>query len=624
MCGICGSINLDGRPQARDLIVGMRDAMVHRGPDDEGLFVEGPVGLGHRRLSIIDLHGGRQPISNEDGSVTIVFNGEIYNFDDLRRDLESRGHRFTTRSDTEVIVHLYEEKGPSCLEDLRGMFAFAIWDAKKRTLLLARDRLGIKPLYYHHRGGDFLFASEIKALLTHPALTPALSERGLRRFLRYRFVYGEATMFEGVSELPPGHYMVVSEKGVERRRYWDVSFAKKTRSRLGTLAEELMEILEESVRLRMISDVPVGVFLSGGVDSSAVAALMKRNSEGIKTFSIGFKPEEQNELRFADSVAGMLGAEHHEYLLGSDDFFGLLKKLIRHHDEPMIFPASIPLYILSRHSKDNATVMLAGEGADEIFTGYDTNVRACWLNRLSSVVPRGAGGLLASLPLPARYRAIAAKTALDERELITSFFAMTGSDGLGGGAGGEAPGVEDDLELWGEIGFDGASGTFLDKLIYFQLKTYLVALLMKQDKMSMAASIETRVPFLDHRLVEFACTLPDRYRVRLKHGKYLLKRSLEGCLPDGIIYRKKMGFPVPIERWFREKDNPFMEVLLDESTKRDGFIDHRFVERAVERFRAGRPGSTQAIWALINLELWRRVFFEESAPATLPARAVEP
>lgn len=607
MCGICGRFNFDGRPVVAEEITAMRDVMVHRGPDGQGLFVDGPVGLGHRRLSIIDLEGGHQPLGNEDGTVTVVFNGEIYNFGELRRELEARGHTLATRSDTEVIVHLYEEMGAACVERLRGMFAFAIWDSRRRQLLLARDRLGVKPLYYVETAGSLLYASEIKSLLQASGVATEPDPRGLRRYLTYRHPYGNGTLFKGIRQLPPGHVLVANAAGTTVHRYWDAP-VRTAGSAPAHPHEEFLATLDEAVKLRMISDVPLGAFLSGGIDSSAVTALMARHTDRVRTFSIGFVPGEENELSWARLVADQCGAEHHEFVLGSEDFFSLMRRLVWHHDEPMMFPASIPLYLLSRESKPAATVMLAGEGADEILAGYGNNVRAYWLARFSAHIPAQVRRWIGRLPVPGRAGAIAARMALDETELITGMFRLGGHERITKACRvALPPAVEDDQELLKEVGLGSREGTFLDRLLYFQLKTYLVALLMKQDKMSMAASIETRVPYLDHHLVGLAFSLSDDWKVKGRSGKYLLKEVSRDLLPQEVIHRPKRGFPVPIARWFRQAGNPFVDILLDPESLRDGFLDARFVRGRVERFVAGEEISME-LWAMLNLELWRREF----------------
>jgi asparagine synthase (glutamine-hydrolysing) len=589
----------------------MRDVMPHRGPDGHGLFVDGAIGLGHRRLAVIDLEGGRQPLSNEDGRVTVVFNGEIYNFTDLRRALEAGGHRLATRSDTEVIVHAYEDKGTDCVEDFRGMFAFALWDSERQQLLLARDRLGVKPLYYARIGQSLVFGSEIKCLLQAQGVSAEIDPRGLRRYLAYRHSYGEPTLFKGICQLPPGHILVANRSGIGIRRYWDVPTRPDGPERQD-VEQAFLSLLDESVRLRMISDVPLGVFLSGGIDSSAVTALMARHTSHVKTFSVGFVPGEENELSWARMVAGHCGAQHQEFVLGPGNFFSLLQKLVWHHDEPLMFPASIPLYLLSRESKSAATVMLAGEGADEILAGYDRNVRAYWQNRAFAHIPFAIRRRLGDLPLPRRASALAGRAGLSDDALISGGLRLAGHADISAACRLPLPAAEqDDQLLIEEVGFNRRQGTFLDRLLYFQLKTYLVSLLMKQDKMSMAASIETRVPFLDHHLVGLAFSLSDSQRVKGRRGKHLLRRVSRGLLPNTVIDRPKKGFPVPIARWFRDNGNPFVEVLLDGDTLRNGLLAADYVRSRVKRFLAGEDLSIE-LWAMLNLELWRREFVSEA------------
>ena len=607
MCGINGRFNFDGRPVRADEITAMRDILHHRGPDDAGLFVQGPIGLGHRRLSIIDLSGGHQPLANEDGSITVVYNGEIYNFKELRDELLARGHSFKTRSDTEVIVHLYEEAGAECVRRFRGMFAFALWDANKQQLLLARDRLGVKPLYYAATPGTLLFASEIKSILHARGRNAEPDPIGLRRYLAYRHCYGNGTLFKDIHQLPPGHVLTATARGVQVYRYWDVPERDDARA-TGRTEREFLPLLEEAVKLRMISDVPIGAFLSGGIDSSVVTALMARHTDRVRTFSIGFVPNEESELHWARRVATHTNAQHHEFTQDSADFFSLLQRLVWHHDEPLTFPASIPLYLLSRESKRVATVMLAGEGADELLAGYDANVRTYWLGRAAAWLPLNLRRGLARLPLHGRLAAIASRTAGTEADLIAGTFRLAGHEDLTHACRVPLPAHEtDDTDLYEELGVTSRTGTFLDRLLYFQLKTYLVALLMKQDKMSMAASIETRVPYLDHHLVELAFALPDTSKVHGRTGKYLLKKASRDLLPHDVIYRPKQGFPVPIAQWFRTPGNAFIDILLDPGSLRDGLLEPSYVRERVDRFLQGDNISLE-IWALLNLELWRREF----------------
>jgi len=611
MCAICGRFNFDGKPVSAAEIAAMRDVMIHRGPDDQGMLVQGAVGLGHRRLSIIDLAGGHQPISNEDGTVTVVFNGEIYNFAEIRDGLIARGHTLTTRSDTEVIVHLYEELGAECVQRFRGMFAFALWDSRRQLLLLARDRLGVKPLYYARVGDSLVFSSEIKGLLKAEGLPAEIDPQGLRRYLVYRHPYGDGTLFKEIRQLPPGHYLLASARKVALTRYWDVPQPVGKGSQ--DQAAEFLPLLEESVKLRMISDVPIGSFLSGGIDSSVITALMARHTGQVRTFSIGFVPDDESELKWARTVARHCHTEHHEFVQEAGDFHSLLRKLIWHNDEPITFPASIPLFLLSRESKRVATVMLGGEGADEILAGYDTNVRTYQLARMAARIPAPLRGLIQRLSLPGRVGAIARRVALSERNIIASTYRLLEHESIAAACRIPLPAAAaDDDALVGEVGLDVRGGTFLDRLLYFQLKTYLVALLMKQDKMSMAASIETRVPYLDHHLVGLAFRLSDGCKIQGASGKYLLKQVSRGLIPDQIIDRPKRGFPVPIDRWFRERGNPFVDVLLDPESLRDGLLEPEYVKGRVTRFLAGDEISIE-LWAMLNLELWRREYLVRGA-----------
>jgi asparagine synthase (glutamine-hydrolysing) len=461
-------------------------------------------------------------------------------------------------------------------------------------------------------GRSLFFASEIKSLLAAVGTNAEIDPRGLRRFLAYRSAYGNGTLYKGIHALPPGHLLIATEMGVTVRRYWDVPDRRESGHDRAT-SEQFLDLLEESVKLRMISDVPLGAFLSGGLDSSVITALMAKHTDAVKTFSIGFVPGEESELAWAKVVADHVGADHHAFELGSEDFFSLMQKLVWHNDEPMIFPASIPLYLLSRESKRVATVMLAGEGADELLAGYPSNIRAYWLSRVASKVPLELRRHIAAMPLPARARRIAARLAQSDSELISGGYRMAGHDGLMKASRLELPSAEsDDAALVSEIGVDTRSGSFLDRLLYFQLKTYLEALLMKQDKMSMAASIETRVPYLDHHLVSMAFLLPDADKVQGMRGKRLLRDVAGKLLPQSIITRPKQGFPVPIAQWFRQPGNPFLDVLLDPSSLREGLLDATYVQRRIKQFKTGAPISVE-LWAMLNLEMWRRTYLRAAA-----------
>lgn len=615
MCGICGIVHFDNRRVvSQPILTAMRDSMIHRGPDGAGVLVDGSVGLGHRRLAVIDIEGGYQPMQHHALPISVVFNGEIYNFAEIRRSLEGKGHRFHTHGDTETILHLYERYGEECVKYMRGMFAFAIWDGRSKELFAARDRVGIKPFYYTTIDGSLLFASEIKAFLAYPGFLSEVDSNGLRDYCSYRFISGEHTLFQRVNKLLPGHILRYRNGKVETREYWDIPTSSKREGDLPSMINELDSLLQDSLRLRMISDVPLGVFLSGGVDSSGIVARMSSmGAPDIQTYTIGFEPDTSNELDMARATSKQFHTNHHEFILRESDFFNLFENLIWHHDEPLAYSASIPLYVLSAQSKKTATVMLAGEGADELFAGYSYNQLTLKQYELAQHTPRLIRRLLKVLPLPSRqWRRTVAKLNFTEREFILSGFQLN-------------PMQDVRSFIRPDISFQVNSGTdyediliqkasakyddFLSRLLYFQFKTYLTALLMKQDKMTMAASIEARVPYLDHHLVEFSFgKVPSNFKLCNGVGKYILKKALEPVLPSTLLYSPKKGFPVPIDQWFARHDNPFLEILMDESTQREGFIRPDVIRHHINALKEGRRNAAQRLWLFVNLELWRRRF----------------
>jgi len=613
VCGICGKLYFDHqRMVTEDEIVPLRDEMIHRGPDDKGIYLKGSVGLGHRRLSIIDIEGSKQPLANEEETVWIVFNGEIYNFQELRKDLVAKGHKFRTKGDTEVIVHLYEEYGEDCLEKLNGMFAFALWDERKEKLFLARDRLGVKPLYYWIGNDAFIFASEIKSILKDAHVDRKVNYLALGSYLSFRHVYGDQTLFNGINQLLPGHKLIVSGDGkLSFTKYWDLKIDHIQTWKASEAIERLSELLTSSVEMRMISDVPIGAFLSGGIDSSVIVALMSKLADKpVECFSVGFLPEDESELDHASSVAAFTNSHHHKFVVTDEDFFALMNKLIWHNDEPMTFPASIPLYILSRETKERATVVLSGEGADELFAGYAQNMKAYRIAQAKGLIPSKMINLFTEVSTPSRrFNNFIKRLAQTDRTNITTSFDLY-------------PDVvkQDVCSLIPENGDDdfisrlvqeslSISDGFLSSLLYFQIKTYLCALLLKQDKMSMAASIETRVPYLDYRIAEFAFSLPDTLKIKGLDSKYILKKAAKKKIPDSIIKRKKAGFPVPIHEWFQKKDNPFIDILLSDETRRESFLNYGFIERALDGLKQKESNAPLKIWMLLNLELWRRIYF---------------
>ena len=642
MCGIAGIVSAAGlAPEDHARAVSMRDIIAHRGPDDAGLYADTHAALAHRRLSIVDLAAGHQPLANERDDVWVVFNGEIYNHARVRPELETAGHRYKTRSDTETIVHAYEQWGDACVERFRGMFAFAIWDAARQRLLLARDRLGIKPLYWTHVGDRVLFASEIKSILASGLVTPEPDEHALPELLGTRYLSGTGTLFKGIHRLLPGHTLVFERGEITVRQYWDVPVGEH-HPEITSLSEadavsRFRELLEESVRIRLMSDVPLGMFLSGGLDSSAIAALMARMIDRpLQTFSVAFKQRAFSELDYARQVSSAIGADAHEVVIDDQDFFGALPRLIWHEDEPIAHPSSVPLYFVSELASRHVKVVLTGEGSDELLAGYGKYPRA--------LVNWRAGAAYAAVPgavrdwvarsvvpqLPKRLGRYAQRSFLAlPRTPEAMFFDNFASIGLRRQASLLSSAVAAYATPDSAYGpsreyLDRPNGrsTMLDRLLYADIKTYLVELLMKQDQMSMAASIESRVPFLDHHLVEFAAALPPRLKLRGFKTKWILREAVRSVLPQEILTRPKMGFPVPFALWMKgEWQNVARDVLLDRRTRERGIIEPRAVEELITGHASGRQEGGDAIWSLLNLELWYRTFIDREGVQTLGAVA---
>ncbi len=648
VCGIVGIYRRDRGPVSADQLAGLRDTMTHRGPDGDGLWVREAgrdVGFGHRRLAIVDLSdNGRQPMFSEDRTVAVTFNGEIYNHDILRADLERRGHRFNSRCDAEVLVHLYEEHGRGIVDRLVGMFAFAIWDERREELLLARDRMGIKPLYFFDDGNRFAFASEIKALL------PLMRSReidpvALSHYLTFVAVPPPRTLFSGVSKLAPAHTMVVTRGGPSAPvRYWDPI---QDRDRFETddidWAAELRFRLERSIDRRMMSDVPVGVFLSGGVDSSTNVALMSELVDHpINTFSIGFRDAEQfNEFKFAQRIAEQYGTHHHEVLIDSDDLWRFMPDLVYHQDEPIADPVCVPLYFVAKLAKDNGvTVVHVGEGADELFAGYPTYVQA-------HEIETGSWARFRSLPAPLRAaaawsgsRALAGRPGWEtHREALrrggqrdgrlwwggaVAFYELgldrVTTDQLSRRLDGETP-----RQVVASIARDAAtagSRDELDGLIYQDLRLRLPELLlMRVDKLTMANAVEARVPFLDHEVVELAMAMPQSEKIRDGIGKHVLKRAVSDLLPEDLIWRPKQGFGTPVSQWFRGPlANDLARRLEGSSLHELGYLDRDEVSTLLELHRSGRAERSFQLWNLLNLSVWYDHWIagrpvEEPAPA---------
>jgi asparagine synthase (glutamine-hydrolysing) len=603
----------------------MTDVIRHRGPDDSGFYQDRHVSLGHRRLSIVDLAAGHQPMSNEDRSLWIIFNGEIFNHADLRPALEKASHRYSTRSDTETILHAYEQHGAGCVNLLRGMFAFVIWDTRARRLFCVRDRLGKKPLYYFWNGSVFVFGSEIKALLEHPAISPVLEESLLPEYLAFGYVSEERTLFRGIRKLMPGHHLTIDLSAVEPRpeirRYWDIPRpAVESRDDASWIAE-CRKRLEETVRMRLMADVPLGMFLSGGVDSSAIAAIMKRQFDGpVKTFSVGYEEREYSELAYARQVADAIGTEHHEVVVTMGNFFQSLPRLIWHEDEPIVWPSSVSLYFVSKLASEQVKVVLTGEGSDEMFAGYARyrqtlrNLRGArgW-RILPGAVRRGIRSqvatsrlLSADLRRKLQHTFIGRDDSLESLYLDNFYSAWTAAEQSRLLRASMPDGPYDNfLRHWNER----SSDPLLARMLFADQKTYLVELLMKQDQMSMAASIESRVPFLDHEFVEFSTRVPESLKLRGGEGKYLVKKAIEGLVPQEIIYRPKMGFPTPIRNWLMDsRANGLFRLLDDKEGLVAAYVDGGELAALIERHRSGREDATDRIWRLLNLQLWGDLF----------------
>ncbi len=632
MCGIVGIIRLNPNDSVDSVrLQRMRDALAHRGPDDKGLWSEGPVGLGHRRLSIVDVAGGHQPMSSADGNSWITFNGEIYNHAARRAELEQRGYRYQTRSDTETILHLYEEYGDGCVEKLAGMFAFGLWDRTRGRLLLARDRLGIKPLYYAVTDDEIVFASEIKAILAAGATQAVLDTHQLPEFLASGFLAGSETFFRGVHKLLPGHTFTWSRsEGPAVRQYWQVPTAPADSGlSMRACAEQLRTNLIDSVRSHLMSDVPLGLFLSGGLDSSVLAAVMgSLVKEPIRAFNVSFADKDADESMYARTAADAVGAVSHGVVVSPRDFFSELPRLVWHEDEPIAFPSSVPLYFVSKLARDHGVkVVLTGEGADELFLGYQRYRVTDWNARLGRPLWALSGGRapLRGLVerLPARVRRYAERTflALDAgpRSLFFDNFAVfphaMQRDLF---VDDNAIGARDPYATGMRL-YEQASGGPLERASYADLQTYVVELLMKQDQMSMAASIESRVPFLDHTLVEQVVALPTRCKLRGYRTKAVLREAMRDLVPRSILRRPKMGFPVPVSRWLRESHTALLDQLVLSPRALDrGLFRRDVLTRLVAEHRAGKNHG-QRLWLLANLELWQRIFIDGEPPASIAA-----
>jgi asparagine synthase (glutamine-hydrolysing) len=625
MCGICGYLNIDKRPiQDSAVLKDMMCAIRHRGPDDEGFHIKDNVALGHRRLSIIDLAHGHQPISDENKSLTIVYNGEVYNFFELRTELINRGHSFTTQSDTEVVLKAYKEWGPACLDKFNGMFALAIWDDRNKSLFLARDRFGKKPLYYATFGKTFIFASELKSLYKHPEVKMDVDRLALGKYLAHDYIPSPSTIIKGICKLEPGHYLLLKDGDLTKRRYWDFHFNvdPHRKSNFELTKNIFLELLRESVRKRLISDVPLGVFLSGGIDSSAVVAMMSTlmDPSDIKTFSIGFKEKSYDEADSASLVARHFKTDHHVKIVDGDMMMEVLPKILDIIDEPFADSSIIPTYLVSAFTREHVTVALGGDGGDELFMGYPSfvahrlasfyDVLPRPLKKLAEISPKilpGGSNYLSlqfkamrflrgvNCPGPIRHQTWIGSFPPDEQRLL---FRDSQDQAL-----------FDPRNIYSEsiAHFDNFKDiSDLDKVEYLYIKTYLPDdILTKVDRASMATSLEVRAPFLDKEMGDFAGTVPNELKLKGLRTKHIMKEALKGLLPDEIINKKKHGFAVPVGSWFKTglKDS-LLETFEKSTVEKDGLFNYQFIDGLLKDHFSGKMDNGRKIWALFIAQMW--------------------
>jgi asparagine synthase (glutamine-hydrolysing) len=630
MCGLAGYYHPNTQLTAEEnrcLIERMCNVIAHRGPDDQGYFVShAGVTLGHRRLSIIDLSAGKQPISNEDGSIWIVFNGEIYNYRELRLRLIQQGHQFSTNTDTEVIVHLYEEEGENCVKFLRGIFAFAIYDKNTRQLFLARDHVGVKPLHYAVAGEEFIFGSEIKSLLQHPAIQREVNVEAVSDFLAFGYVPEPKTAFRNLYKLPPGHSLTFKEGVLQLQKYWDFSYQEKPLAKNeAEYIEELRAHLSDAVRSQLVSDVPLGAFLSGGVDSSTIVALMTREiNQPVKTFSIGFSEADFDELKFARSTAKHFGTDHHEFVV-TPDVCKIVEEIVWHHDEPFADVSSVPTYMVSKLASEHVKVVLSGDGGDELFAGYERYaqdrrktqfdkippfIKTKLLHPLSHALPRGLYGknFLRNISLTPAARYV---------DSISFFHPELQSEMLTRQTRRSLAQHQTALN-YAQIYASPTSADHVERLLYLDSKTYLPGdILTKVDRMSMAHSLESRVPLLDHKLIEFASQIPSSLKLKGLTTKYIFKKAVTDLIPEEIIHRRKQGFDVPIREWFKHDLREMLhDTLLDHRTRDRGFFNQHAIASLIKEHERGRRNYARHLWGLLTLELWHRAFIDRQPQAS--------
>jgi asparagine synthase (glutamine-hydrolysing) len=620
MCGICGIFESD-RQTAIDcgVLKSMTDSIVHRGPDDEGHYSAPGIGLGFRRLSIIDLAGGHQPLCNEDAKIWIVFNGEIYNFEELNRRYLSSGHKFRTRSDTETIVHLYEELGEACFAELRGMFAIALWDARKKKLLLARDRLGKKPLYYSWDGGRLVFGSEIKALWPAGGLSKEINLEALSDYFSYLYIPAPKTIYRGIRKLRPAHYLTVEGSCIRETPYWDIRFDDTRQQPEDEWCDSFLDEYRAAVKSRLVSDVPLGAFLSGGVDSSSIVALMNEFQPPVTTCSIGFTENAYDEAKDAREFASTLGAKHHEEIV-EPHAIDLIRKLAWHYDEPFADSSAVPTYYVSQMARRHVTVALSGDGGDESFAGYRRYKLTHWENQMRSHVPAWARKAVIG-PLGDIYPKLGWAPRVFRAKNTLQSLARTPIDGYFHSISVCPPAMKRSLlsgDVWRQLGgYDSVdvlrehynraqTDDPLSRIQYVDIKTYLVDdILTKVDRASMANSLEVRCPLLDHKLMELIAQMPSGLKLRNGQGKYIFKKALERVLPASVLTRKKKGFAVPVAEWFRGELKEFAYEKLIE--RQDDALNGAFVKRCWDQHQRGQRDWSALLWCVLMFKSWREI-----------------
>ena len=622
MCGICGtSFRSQDKNVSESLLTKMCETIVHRGPDDIGVFTDQNFGMGMRRLSIIDLNTGHQPQFNEDGSLAIVFNGEIYNYRELRQKLIANGHKFQTDSDNESIIHAYEESGFECLQKLNGMFGFSIYDCKEKQLFLARDRVGIKPLYYYMDDEVFAFGSEIKPILQIGGIDRTIDVEALNLFLTFEYIPSPYSIFKKIRKIPPGHFLVYRDHSVKIHKYWDVEFNQDAKY---LEDDELRDLIRDAVKLRLVSDVPLGAFLSGGIDSSTIVGLMAESMDRpVKTFSIGFEDQSYNELNYARTIAKKFETEHTEFII-QPDAVDLVEKLVYHLDEPLGDFSIFPTYLVSKMARDYVTVVLSGDGGDELFAGYDTYIADKIAGRFQILPKYLRNGVIKpiinlfppqeqkkgminkmrrfieGIEYPEDLQHVRWMVFLSEMDRHQLFNADV-SQSING---------ESTYEFIRSYFHQSSSSDRLNQQNFVDFKTYLVDnILVKVDRMSMATSLEARVPFLDHRVVESSFRIPGNLKLNGKNSKYILKRTMKDLLPKEILHRDKQGFSIPIKNWLRDELRQLMQdVLNPDKLKQQGIFDHTFVSKLVNEHLSGSENHSHRLWALMMFELWHDQF----------------